>query len=157
MLSVLQDWVMEMPLRQQGVLVLALRGPDGIHKESPAKAVIRSLRGCAMNTGRLGVPLKLGERFEDDRFMCMDLIADAWAWKQTCTDFFGSIDEHNIHFFQHLLHAAAVLGFNHPTPIVAQHWLDFYHQGVDKLHMKPETRDEFIYRLRNGKRELEDD
>lgn len=155
--SVIQDWIHEIPLRQQGVLLIALRGPDGMRKESPAKPIIRTLRGCAMNTGRYGVPMPLGEFFPDDRFMRMDLIADQHLWGDAVDNFFGSIDELNVHFLQHLLHAAAVLGFNHPIPIVRQRWLDFYHRGVDKLHMKPETEAEFVHRLRNGKRDLEDD
>lgn len=154
--SVIQDWVSELPLRQQGTVILALRGPDGLRKEHPSKAIIRSLRGCVMVTGRMGTAMKLGERFEDDKFMRMDLIVDDQAWVEASDAFFASIDEYNLHFFQHLLHAAAVLGFNHPVPAVAANWLDFYHRGVHKLHMKPETREEFTYRLRNGKRDLED-
>lgn len=149
---VLQDWVLSIPLRQQGVLVLALRGPDGMRKESPAKPVMRSLRACAMNSGREGVPMALGERFEGDNFMRMDLISHQASWSSVCDDFFRSIDEMPLHFYQHLIHAAAVVGFNHPIPLVAERWLQFYHRGVDRLHMKPETREEFVYRLRNGDR-----
>lgn len=152
----LQDWVDDLPLRQQGVMTLALRGPDGTRKESAAKPIIRSLRACVMNSGRLGVPMQLGERFEGDAFMRMDLVCSTQEWDAAMEAFFASIDEYNLHFFQHLVHAAAVLGFNYPVPAVRNNWLRFYHKAVDKLHMKPETHDEFAYRLRDGIRHKED-
>lgn len=154
--SVLQDWVMELPLRQQGVLILALRGPDGTRKESEAKPIIRTLRACTMNSGREGRPMDLGQRFVGDAFMRMDLIANPVSWQATMDGFYSSIDEHNIHFLQHLLHAAAVLGFNHPTEEVAWCWLAFYHRGVEKLHMLPESKEQFTYRLRDGDRGQDD-
>lgn len=70
--SVVQDWVQDLPLRQQGVLLLALRGPDGARKESPSKPIIRSMRALALNSGRLGVPMEKGETFEGDAFMRND-------------------------------------------------------------------------------------
>jgi hypothetical protein len=156
MKSVIQDWLSEIPLRQQGVVILALRGPDGTRKESASKPIIRSLRACVMNSGREGVPMKHGAKFEGDAFMRMDLICNEKAWDETIHSFYSSIDEYNIHFLQHLLHAAAVLGFNYPVPVLRERWLKFYHVGVHKLHMKPETECEFVYRLRNGDRGQDD-
>lgn len=155
--SVIQGWVSEIPLRQQGVLILALRGPDGIRKESPAKAIIRSLRACTMNSGRKGVPMESGEKFDGDSFMRMDLICDEQLWDFAIGDFYSDIDEYNIHFLQHLLHAAAVLGFNYPNTEIRQRWLNFYQKGVRKLHMLPETREQFLWRLRDGIRLEEDE
>lgn len=157
MTSVIQDWVAEIPLRQQGVLILALRGPDGTRKESSSKPIVRSLRACTMNSGRCGKPMERGETFDGDAFMRMDLICSDELWDQAIADFYGSIDEYNVHFLQHLLHAAAVLGFNHPMEDVAARWLRFYHKGVHKLHMLPENREQFTYRLRDGRRLEEDE
>jgi hypothetical protein len=157
MISIIQEWMNEVPLRQQGVIILALRGPDGVRKEHPAKAVIRSLRGCVMNSGRLGKPMERGETFDGDAFMRMDLICDNEKWAKTLQDFYSSIDEYNLHFFQHLIHAAAALGINHPDEQVRGNWWDFYTFGCHKLHVTPETKEEFVYRLRNGRRLLEDE
>lgn len=157
MKSVLQDWLHEIPLRQQGVIILALRGPDGIRKESPAKAILRSLRGCVMNSGRHGVPMERHEKFEGDSFMRMDLICDRVLWQNACQKFFDSIDEYNIHFFQHFIHAAAAVGINHPDEQVKQHWWEFYEFACFKLHVTPETREKFIHRLRDGRRQAEDE
>lgn len=154
--SVVQDWIANLPLRQQGVLLLALRGPDGTRKEGAAKPILRSLRACTMNSGRHGVPMEHGETFDGDAFMRMDLICDDDLWTAASKAFYDSIDEYNIHFFQHLIHACAVLGFNYPHASIARRWLDFYHHGVEKLHMIPETREQFTYRLRDGRRVKED-
>ena len=154
--SVVQDWVQDLPLRQQGVLLLALRGPDGARKESPSKPIIRSMRALALNSGRLGVPMEKGETFEGDAFMRNDLNYDSQAWAEASDAFFASIDELPLHFYQHFIHAAAVIGFNYPVPIVRKHWLDFYHRAADKLHFNPETAEQFAYRLRDGRREKED-
>lgn len=150
--SVLQPWVEALPIRQQGVAILALRGPDGMRKESAAKPVIRALRACVLNSGRHGVPMGLGESFDGDRFMSMALISSTQAWDEVMKDFFASIDEFNLHFFQHLIHAAAVVGFAHPIPQVRNHWLAFYHKACEKLHVTPETQTAFAHRLRNGNR-----
>jgi hypothetical protein len=157
MTSVIQDWVSTIPLRQQGVIILALRGPDGTRKEHPAKAVIRSLRGCVMNSGREGRPMARGETFEGDSFMRMDLICDDTLWESTMYGFFSEIDSYNLHFYQHLLHAAAAVGINHPDQQVRINWWEFYRRGCKKLHMECETPSEFIHRLRNGRREGEDE
>lgn len=154
--SVIQDWVSEITLRQQGVLILALRGPDGVRKESSVKPIIRSLRACTMNSGRKGVPMEWGEKFDGDSFMRMDLIVSS-DWAKAVDDFYADIDEHNVHFLQHLLHAAAVLGFNYPNPMIAQRWQDFYERGVRKLHMNPESQEQFTHRLRDGRRVEEDE
>jgi len=155
--SVLQDWMHNIPLRQQGVIILALRGPDGVRKESPAKAILRSLRACVMNSGRKGVPMERHEVFDGDSFMRMDLICDNKLWAQALRDFYSSIDEYNIHFFQHLIHAAAAVGINHPDEQVRGNWWDFYTFGCHKLHVTPETKAQFTHRLRDGRREAEDE
>lgn len=155
-IPVLQDWVGRITRRQQGVLVLALRGPDGMYKEHPSKNLIRSMRACVMNSGIEGTPMELGKWYPHDTFMRMDLLADIVRWEQEAVKpFFSRIDEYNIHFYQHLLHAAAVLGFHHPNLEVRSHWLRFYKKGCSKLHMTPETKDEFTYRLRDGDRGIE--
>lgn len=150
-ISVLQDWTMLLSLREQGVLVLSLRGPDGMTKEGATKAIIRSLRACVMNSGRLGKPMKEGETFDGDPFMRMDLICDVQSWAFAMDAFFADIDSHNIHFFQHLIHAAAVCRM-HPNNRVAKHWADFYLRACKALHVGPETIDEIRYRLRDGRR-----
>lgn len=156
-MHVMQDWTAEISLRQQGVIVLALRGPDGLTKESGCKNALRTLRACTMNSGRERKPMELGTRWESDPFMRMDLIKEHSSWVHTADEFLRDIDTYNIHFLQHFMHAAAAVGFNHPIPIVSRHWIWFYERICRKLHVKPETEQEFKHRLRDGIRTDEEE
>ena len=102
---------MGISLRQQGVLILALRGPDGLTKESGCKNIIRSLRACVMNSGREGKPMGNGLSWRNDPFMRMDLVVyprhRKKSWEEATQAFLQDIDTYNLHFFQHLIHAAA--------------------------------------------------
>ncbi len=46
--SVLQPWVQELNFMQQSVLLAAIRGPDGIHKNHIAKVLQRWYRRCIL-------------------------------------------------------------------------------------------------------------
>lgn len=155
MTSVLQDWVMSITLRQQGVLVLALRGPDGIAKEDVAKPIIRALRALVMNSGREGRPMTMGVVWRDDPFMQTTAIGatDITPWLQVVNAFYGSIDQYNIHFLQHLWHAYAVVGIHHPNMMIRDRCWGFYLRGVKALHMHPESPEEITWRLRDGIRD----
>lgn len=152
MTSVLQDWVVACPLREQGVLVLALRGPDGVRKEHGAKNVVRALRGCVMVTGATGQALVLGFDLPDDSFMQMYRIGHVQEapWQEAVIEFFRSWDEMNVHFLFHLLHACAVLGIRHPEDRIRMRWWDFYTRGMRKAHVNGESPSQLIERLKDG-------
>lgn len=153
--AVMQEWTTNLPLREQGVLVLALRGPDGAKKEHGAKNVVRALRGCVMVTGATGQSLVPGQNLPDDTFMQMYRIGhvDSGAWEEAVREFFRAWDEYNVHFLFHLMHAAEVLGYRYPTSdIIRTRWLNLYYRGCKKVHIKPETLDEMIDRLKDGHR-----
>lgn len=46
--SVLQDWVQELPMMQQSVLLTAVRGPDSLPKYHPSKFLLRWYRRCIL-------------------------------------------------------------------------------------------------------------
>jgi hypothetical protein len=151
--SVLQDWVSDIPLRHQGVLVIALRGPDGVRKEDPAKPLVRTIRGMVMNAGRTGKPMEPGVEWRDDPFMSIAHIWDLDRWELTARAFFDQWDAYNVHFLQHLAHAFGVIGNHYPDMRLRDYaWL-FYERCCRKLHMTPETKEEMCYRLRDGIRE----
>lgn len=60
-MMVLQDWLGVLPMMQQTVLLTAIRGPDGLPKYGPTKALLRWYRRCillsAMDGAVLGDPL----------------------------------------------------------------------------------------------------
>lgn len=45
---VLQDWVMQITMMQQTVLLTAIRGPDGLPKYGPVKSLLRWYRRCIL-------------------------------------------------------------------------------------------------------------
>lgn len=153
MTSVLQDWVQQMTFRQQGVLVLALRGPDGVPKEDAAKPIVRTLRALVLMSGRDKKPMDLNIYFKDDLFMTTYWIANVMNWHDKCKAFFDNWDAYNVHFLQHLLHAYAVVGIGHPNDIIKDRCWNFYVQGCNKLHMNAETPSDIEYRLRDGVRD----
>ena len=46
--SVIQDWVFDLPLMQQTVLLTGIRGPDGMAKYSSPKFIARWFRRCIL-------------------------------------------------------------------------------------------------------------
>lgn len=153
--AVMQEWTTKLPLREQGVLVLALRGPDGARKEHGAKNVVRALRGCVMVTGATGQSLMPGQNLPDDTFMQMYRIGhpNSEAWDEAVKEFFRAWDEYNVHFLFHLMHAAEVLGYRYPNGETIQvRWLNLYYRSCKKVHIIPESLDQMIDRLKDGHR-----
>lgn len=153
--SVLQNWVNELPLRQQGTLIMALRGPDGVAKEDFAKPIVRTLRGMSMNAGRTGEPMQRGVHWRDDPFMTLVPIENDQNWRLQTAWFFDQWDAYNIHFVQHLLHAYAICGMHYPVEDIRARAWAFYERCCRKLHMHPETAEQVEWRLRSGVREEE--
>jgi hypothetical protein len=145
--SVMQDWTNELSIRQQGVLVLALR------KESTVKPIVRAMRACVMTCAFMdGKPMPLSYEDADDPFMSTKIISEPNLWVGCINMFFADMDEHNVHFLQHFAHAACVLGYKHPVPLIRLHWDIFYKKLTRKLHWHPETESDINWRLRDGKR-----
>lgn len=153
--SVLQTWVCDIPMRQQGVLVIALRGPDGVRKEDAAKPLVRTLRALVLNSGREMKPMEKGMNWKADPFMSMSWISDDSAWLKVGLDFFAQWDAYNVHFLQHLIHAFAVVGIHHPDIQIRENAWYFYCHACHVLHVHNETKEEIEYRLRDGVREGE--
>jgi hypothetical protein len=137
MIGVLQTWVQDLPsLREQSVLMLALRGPDNIGKSHPCKDVQRAYRATVM-LASYGRPLKWGEAA--DSFMSMDLIADYDAWTKAVIAFFRDVDQLPHHFTMHLMHGAEIIGYKHPDIQIRSRWSDFYRRATLDMHVTPET------------------
>jgi len=152
MTCVLQEWVWDLPLREQGVLVLALRGPDGAKKEHGAKNIVRAFRACVMVTGATGQALMPGFNLPDDSFMQMYRIGHVKEepWHEAVVEFFRAWDEYNVHFLLHLTHAIEVLGYRHPNDLIRLRWYALYIRIINKMHVKPESMLEMIERLKDG-------
>lgn len=142
MKSVLQDWVMELPLREQGVLLTAVRGCDNEPKTwtrtgvaySPGRRLTAFIRYCFMNPA-------------DPREV--DVEEGAFFQSHPPAPFkpseFGHLPQH---WYSHAMHALEVVGYRHPDAtgvgFIAR---GLYELMVHNLHLRPESPGDMVERL----------
>lgn len=173
--SVLQEWVQDLPLMQQAVLISAIRGPDGLHKHHVSKHVLYWLRRSSLISAFSGRPVldpingqdktftgvvKHPDPAEDaafrrawfgDGFTHDHLMQSRRYWEfildGVADEYLCCVDEVPHHFHLHLMHAAEILGYKHPETWIRAWWCRFYIQLVYDAHMHPESADEMDRRL----------
>lgn len=127
MRSVLRDWVMELPLREQGTLVVALRGCDAAPKyplDSPERRITAAIRYAVCHPA-------------DEREV--DAEPGAFMTRIVPSDVKLSMFEHYPqHWVGHIIHACEVIGYRHPDHAVRSAWYALYLRLVDGLHLLPE-------------------
>lgn len=136
--SILQDWVTALPIRYQGCLLGAIRGCDTLVKRHPAKTITRILRGHVLNPA-CGDPRKATSFIE----WC----EDEHEFDEAVTAFHNESDAMPHHFVMHLIHAAQILGYRHPTAELRALWLLFYIRAVRKMHLAIENEHQLELRL----------
>ena len=133
--SILQDWVVALPIRHQGVLIAAVRGCDGLPKENNAKPLVRAVRGMFLR------PADARELDFPSAFMSLTITGDER------NSFFSDWDMYPMHFIQHLMHACQVIGYKHPSGSRRALFFTIYQRFVHKLHLNPESEIEMDRRL----------
>lgn len=150
-LSVLPTWISGLPLQQQSVLVLALRGPDGQPKHTTFKPLLRAYRGTILRAARYGRFLEFGEKA--DSFMSLDEFAYIDIWAKRVHDFLhDEADGANLHSYTHFMHGVEILGYKHPEPRHRERWLPTYIDFVHRLHLNVETEEQMDNRLSDWNR-----
>lgn len=137
MKSILQDWVMELPIRYQGTLLTAMRGCDGVPREDTTKIIMRGLRNTTLN------PADARELAYKGGFMSFDLKELTPSVKQ----FAKNSDQYPLHFVMHLMHALEVIGYTHPDHYIRDEFCAAYRVIVSSLHLNPETGDGLYKRM----------
>jgi hypothetical protein len=132
--SVLQDWLVRLPLRMQSTLLLSLRGPD-THKATEVKKIQRWMRGHVFKPAN---PHNVTE------FMgtCPpEIVEKSPVAKELefCTQ----------HFYSHLLHGLEVLAYEHPDPNVQHTAMQLFRQMCALFHLPPESKYDFRERLKH--------
>lgn len=139
--SVLQDWVMRLPLREQGTLLTAVRGCDFEAKTwtsqgigySPGRRLTAFIRYCFMN------PADLRE---------VDYQEGSFFQSQPPSPFkpseFGHLPQH---WYSHAMHALEIIGRRCPIQPRGMQALDLYLAMVHNLHLEPEPLDQMVKRL----------
>lgn len=134
---VVQEWLaFNCTLKQQSVVLSALRGCDGISKEDVSKQLTRNMRATFLYPCN-----DRAMKVSHDHFM-----------KGTVTDdtvklFLSNLDPYPVHWLMHFMHAAEIIGYKHPDTETRKFWYDLYHAMVRKLHFNPETKEQCDRRL----------
>lgn len=141
--SVLNDWVEELPMMQQSVLLAMVRNADGVHKQHPQKALIRWFRRCVLKSAfdqkQLWAPGTPGGGGFTGPVSDIDAALN---------DFINSRDEMTLHYFSHAMHAFQILGYHFPEDTYTRpFWHVAYLRMVDALHLMPESQELMDKRL----------
>jgi hypothetical protein len=131
--SVLQDWMLTLPIRMQSTLVVSLRGPDG-HSTIHIKKWVRWLRGLAFKPGN---PSNM------HHFMLMEMPPLLFDKSPLAYELYVM----PIHFYSHLLNAVKVVALRHPDRPTAIHATRMMDAMCALLHLHNETPQEFEMRL----------
>jgi hypothetical protein len=169
-----QDWVIALPCMQQSVLFASVRAPDNIRKDHPVKVLLRWYRRCVLLgsfEGRaLTDPFEPGggsftgpftaEHAAD--FGVAPPVGHIWHgmtaaqwWSEvrwTALDrmrevYLRHVDELPHHFQLHFMHAAEIVGYEHPNRSTADWWEHFYLMLVNDAHLFPESKAQMRARL----------
>lgn len=131
---VLQDWLDELSLKQQTVLLSALRGCDGVRKNDISKIVSRYLRSVILKNA--ATPTS-------------SFMSTSTKWEDIVA-FRKDMDAYPTHYILHFIHAAEIIGYFHPDVEVSSFWLDAYYLFVDAMHLNVESKEINQWRLRDG-------
>lgn len=139
--SILQDWVMELPMREQGALLTCVRGCDLEPKtwtatgfsESTGRRLTAYIRWCFMNPAdirEVDIPGAFFQSRPPDPFRPSE---------------FGHLP---LHWYTHAMHALEVIAYRHPShDVIGTECFTLYHQMVHGLHLSVEQRNDMIRRL----------
>lgn len=147
MTSVLQDWVLELPLREQGTMLTGVRGCDVVPKHPPT---IDERYGCSTGEGCVERQLSAFFRY------CVLNAADpreidvpgAWFQSRPPEQWKPSQLGHlPLHWYSHLMHSFEVIAYRHPDHALAAQAMEIYMRLVNNLHLNCETKQQMISRL----------
>lgn len=143
---VFQDWLFDLTMQQQSVLVLGCRGPDGIAKFHATKEVVARYRATVLKAAYFGRPMRVDEG-DDTTFMSLRHFSDDANWGALVRSFFDHVDSIPHHYYLHLAHGAQIAGYKHPEGIFRRRWRDFYLRCCYDMHLNPESEEQMDERL----------
>ena len=152
-MSVLQNWVEDLTLMQQTVLLTAVRGPDGTPKYGPVKLLQRWYRRCVLKSAMDGKALTNPYDNNGGSFTGPSIDQDHLQkqWEESMNNLVGeyikSLDALPHHFQLHFLHAAEIIGYKHPDERIRVWWCSVYHRLVHDMHLHAENEQEMDDRL----------
>ncbi len=146
-ISVLQDWVLKLPLREQGTLLTGVRGCDlspkildcinekygcSTGEGSNERQLVAFLRYCFMNPADAREVDMPGAFFKS-------IPPKDWKPSQ-----FG---HYPLHWYSHIMHCFEVVGYRHSDISIRTIAISIYKRMATSLHLNVETKYEMIARL----------
>lgn len=152
---VVQEWVFDISMMQQTVLLTAIRGPDGTPKYGGgAKMLLRWLRRCVLLSALDGRvipdPCEVnGGSFTGPSLDHIEGEDEHWSERMQVhvNDYLRNVDALPHHFQMHFMHAVEILGYKHPAHDVRFFWHQLYRRLVNDFHLHPESEGELDRRL----------
>lgn len=129
---------MELPLREQGVLLTAVRGCD-LTPKFPLDSLERRLVGAIR--GNFMVPADPRELDREPGCFMASVVPNAKAER------FSALGHYPTHWLTHVMHACEVLGYRHPNQDVKTQWQLVYMAFCEMLHVRPEQFEDYVHRL----------
>jgi hypothetical protein len=136
--SILREWVMRLPLREQGTLLTAYRGCDLTPKlplDSTERKLVAAIRFA------IGVPFDPREVDSEPGCFMQSNPPLPSEWKAS------EFGHYPLHWFTHIMHTAEIIAYRHPDNITRLVWEAVYLKLVHSLHLLPETREQMMSRL----------
>lgn len=138
--SVLQKWVMELPLREQGTLLTAVRGCDYEPKTWDGAAIVDSPARRLTSFIRWAFMRPADEREID--------IPGAFFQSKPPNPFKPSAFGHlPLHWYSHAMHALEIIAYRHEDVEVRVSAVQLYEAMVHSLHLNIETSVQMKRRL----------
>lgn len=136
--SSLKLWFLDLSWMCQGVLLSAIRNCDNIYNDNtPQKTLTRGIRATCLKAA-------VTKGSFNARRPDKNLIETA---AEQFTD--SCIDHMPLHYTTHLMHAAEVIAYCHPSSVIRQLWFNVYALIVHALHLNIETIVQFNDRLKD--------
>ena len=126
MASVLQEWVMKLPLKMQATLISAVRSCDG-ELPGPHKELTKMVRKKILIAAHKNPKSFLNAQFDTQLFNIAD-------------DFISHHDHLPIHFVTHLMHAIEVIGYYYPVVKIRLKYMKVYEVWCARMHLRHETK-----------------
>lgn len=140
MTSVVQGWLgKRCTWKMQTVLLVALRGCDGVHKNDLSKPFIRRMRATILKNADTSTTF-----FTNDALYILNN-----GIRDQLHEMLNDMDHYPIHWFMHFVHAAEIIMYKHPHRQVRRFWEYFYICALDELHVCIETEQQLDNRLQD--------
>lgn len=136
-MTVIQDWLGNLPWKMQTVVITGIRGCDGLTKYDASKHVSRAIRR---------VSLKNADR--TTTYMQHDAQAEL---HEAVEKFVEDLDRYPVHYVLHVAHACEIIGYKHLDRNIAAMFLRAYSEIVQAMHMNPEEEASLDVRLADNR------